>query len=66
MVEAMMVYTKNDGVHQFSFSSKKDVTAFYHYLYDDATLFLTRKKDRFEQLPFIYNQLTDVNAVVTA
>lgn len=60
------VYTKNDGVHQFSFSSKKDVTAFYHYLYDDATLFLTRKKDKFEQLPFIYNQLTDVNAVVTA
>lgn len=60
------VFTKDDGVHQFSFSSKKDVTAFYHYLYDGATLFLTRKKDRFEQLPFILNQLTDVNAVVTA
>lgn len=60
------VFTKKDGVHQFSFSSKKDVTAFYHYLYDDASLFLTRKKGRFEQLPFIYNQLTDANAVVTA
>ena len=48
------VHVKKDGVAIFSFSSKKDVTAFYHYLYDDATIFLTRKKDRFEKLSFIH------------
>ena len=50
------LYTNKKNVTQFAFSSKKDVTAFYHYLYDDATIYLTRKRDRFEELPFIYAQ----------
>lgn len=37
----------------FSFSSKKDVKNFYHYIYDDATIFLKRKKERFEKLDYI-------------
>lgn len=37
----------------FSFASKKDVKSFYHYIYDDATIFLKRKKERFEKLDYI-------------
>lgn len=37
----------------FGFSSKKDVKSFYHYIYDDATIFLKRKKERFEKLDYI-------------
>lgn len=33
--------------HSFSFSSKKDVTNFYHLIYDNATIYLSRKKDKF-------------------
>lgn len=47
------IYARENGVYSFAFSSKKDVTAFYHYLYDDSTIFLTRKRERFEKLPFI-------------
>lgn len=37
----------------FSFSSKQNVKDFYHYIYDNATIYLTRKKERFEKLEFI-------------
>lgn len=50
------VHETKPGVWRFAFSSKKDIAAFYHYLYDDATIYLTRKRDRFEELPFIYAQ----------
>lgn len=43
----------SNGVWRFTFSSQKDVCAFYHYIYDEATIFLTRKRQRFEQLSFI-------------
>lgn len=33
--------------YKFSFSSKKDVTNFYHLIYDNATIYLSRKKDKF-------------------
>lgn len=37
----------------FSFSAKQNVKDFYHYIYDNATIYLTRKKERFEKLEFI-------------
>lgn len=33
--------------YSFSFSSKKDVTNFYHLIYDNATIYLSRKRDKF-------------------
>lgn len=33
--------------YQFSFASKKDVARFYHYIYDQATVYLPRKKNKF-------------------
>lgn len=48
---------KDTGVISFSFSARRDVQAFYHFLYDDATIYLTRKKIRFESLPFVSTQI---------
>ena len=31
---------------QCSWGSRKDIEAFYHYIYDNATIFLSRKKDK--------------------
>ncbi len=45
--------TNNGGCFYFSFSAKKDVKNFYHYIYNNSTVFLTRKKERFENLDFI-------------
>lgn len=55
--------TKRDvnGADSFNFSSKKDVKAFYHYLYDESTIWLRRKREKFELLSFI----KDANTVVT-
>ncbi len=47
------IYKNDSSVCVFSFSSKKDVQAFYHYIYDNSTIYLTRKKDRFKSLPYI-------------
>lgn len=33
--------------YTFSFSSQIDVSKFYHYIYDNATIYLSRKKDKF-------------------
>lgn len=44
---------KNSGVHYFYFTAAKDVLAFYNYVYPNASLFLRRKRERFEQLPFV-------------
>lgn len=46
------VHETNPDVWNFVFSAARDVEAFYHYLYDDATIYLTRKKARFEKLPY--------------
>lgn len=40
----------------FSFSSKRDVSNFYTYIYSGATIFLVRKKERFDKLDFIKQQ----------
>ena len=39
--------------YSFMFSSKKDVENFYNYIYKDAKIYLTRKKEKFKLLPFI-------------
>lgn len=36
-----------ENISMMTFGSKKDVKALYDYMYKDATLFLTRKKDKF-------------------
>lgn len=51
-INKTMVLERKPGVWGFTFSAKKDVEAFYHYMYDDSTIYLTRKKTRFEQLPY--------------
>ena len=50
---AYNLVTTNTSCSHFTFSSKKDVKNFYHYIYDDATIFLKRKKERFEKLDYI-------------
>ena len=42
-----------NSTSSFKFTSKKDVKAFYEYIYKDATIYLTRKKEKFELLDFI-------------
>jgi len=42
-----------DHCCSFIFSSKQNVKDFYNYIYTDATIYLTRKKERFEQLDYI-------------
>ena len=41
---------KRIGCYSFTFSAKKDVFNFYNYIYKDATIYLTRKKEKFEKL----------------
>ena len=36
-----------ETLSMLTYGSKKDVEAFYHYMYDNATVFLTRKKNKF-------------------
>jgi len=38
---------KGKGAASFSFSSKNDVNRFFHFLYDDASIYLVRKKEKF-------------------
>lgn len=44
---------EKEGTFILSFSAKQNVKDFYHYIYDNATIYLTRKKERFEKLEFI-------------
>lgn len=44
---------KGNETFSLAFSSKQNVKDFYHYIYDNATIYLTRKKERFEKLEFI-------------
>ena len=41
---------KRIGCYSFTFSAKKDVKNFYNYIYKDATIYLTRKKEKFEKI----------------
>ena len=50
------------GADSFSFSSRECVKKFYHYLYDDATIFMKRKYEKFLKLNCIEE---DANTVVT-
>lgn len=53
-VKQILIVLDNPNITKSSVSSsKKDVESFYHYIYDDATIFLKRKKERFEKLDFI-------------
>ena len=45
--------SKECNVSQFSFSAKRDVVNFYNYLYQDATVYLNRKKDIFDNHRYI-------------
>lgn len=47
----------NGCAHSFTFSSKKDVSNFYNFIYNDAHYFLKRKKERFEKLPYIQHNI---------
>lgn len=47
------ITTKKDGVTVFAFSSKTDVSKFFHYLYDDSTIYLKRKYEKFLLLDYI-------------
>lgn len=40
---------KDNNIWYLSFSGTNKVASFYNYLYKDATIFLTRKKDKFEK-----------------
>lgn len=42
------------GYIGYTFASKSEVERFYHYIYDNATIYLKRKKDKFV-LPSIAN-----------
>lgn len=47
--EAKKDKRKINNIWYISFSGSKKVMSFYNYIYKDATLFLTRKKDKFEK-----------------
>lgn len=38
---------KNKNIYQINYTGKKLATAFYHYIYDDATIYLKRKYNIF-------------------
>jgi len=46
-------------VFVYSFGGNERIKSFYHYIYDDANLFLTRKKEKmskvFDLIPYITN-----------
>ena len=50
--------------YKVAFSAKKDVLAFYDYIYKDATVYLKRKKAKFDQV-ILSDKYKDVNTVVT-
>lgn len=39
---------QNNGTYHFDNGAKKDILSFYNYLYKDATIYLDRKKEKFE------------------
>ena len=47
-----------------NYTAKKDAVAFYDYIYKDATVYLKRKKAKFDQVIFS-DKYKDVNTVVT-
>jgi hypothetical protein len=49
----------NKGTVSFVyFGNQKDVRNFYYYLYKDATIYLTRKKEKFESLFHVNTEVT--------
>lgn len=47
---------ETNGADSISFGKKGNVLKFYHYIYDNSTIYLTRKKIKFEQLKFIADE----------
>lgn len=45
---------KNDTIYMLSWASIKDFNAICNYLYKDATIYLKRKKDKFEEFKKVY------------
>lgn len=43
------------GVCQLNFSKFNDIVNFYHYIYDDSTICLRRKRDKFENFINLYD-----------
>lgn len=54
----------NTSCASINYTAKKDVLAFYDYIYKDATVYLKRKKAKFDQVIFS-DKYKDVNTVVT-
>lgn len=46
------VICRDKGAFSITFAAKKDVKAFYHYIYENATIWLERKRNRFIMLGF--------------
>lgn len=44
-----VTFNKTNNIYYWSFSSKKDICKFYRYIYEDATIFLLRKKEKFDK-----------------
>lgn len=53
---------KGTGANSFSFSSSECVNKFFHYLYDDATIYMKRKYNKFLELECCND---NANTVVT-
>lgn len=48
---------KTSNVSFTTYGSKKEVCELYHYFYDDATIYLKRKKEVFEKSKYDYEQI---------
>ena len=40
---------RRTNTYYFSFGGRKQITQFYHFLYDEATIWLDRKYNRFQE-----------------
>lgn len=51
--QSKITIRETNGANSFSFSSKDKIISFYNYIYNDASIYLKRKKDKFDKLDFI-------------
>jgi hypothetical protein len=42
--------SKKNNTYRLDYQNKSDLKKIYHYLYDDATIFLERKKNKFDEI----------------
>lgn len=55
---------KNKPLSSIDVARKADMERLYHYMYDNATIFLKRKKERFDSFMQHYNYSTQANTEV--